>query len=826
MVRGLLRKQRSQLLGRQQSSNKPASPTSVTAGSFGEHGYVEAQYGCCEDDHYESSRSLSPESMSTPLQCVDWMEQLTMDLWGATSDGCDVTHNCATAMPCTVVSKVPYMDKPDHGESKSRSVSGMNTVLPSRNSLTAKESALVKPTPSRNGKHYEFLHDRFLESLLLEQMMMVSDIGSSLSSATESTVDPVRCQSPSTSSVSLQSSFGTDSRSSTTQNNNLEAPRKRLRPADVKVCNHNPYLSSDVSIGSESLATVFSVPPPPPISDTSGLFAPNGSLEPEHKVTTGKSRRRDSGSFVAVNMVELAALQGTAMCNSSDFLHPKCRLQKDKGKGAPIDSVICAVGSEQCLDKLRPKMLLLTQFAVGADGTPQERSVTSRPSTPQPFLSHSIPSISPSRSSRDPPLLVPSVSASLPSPSTAKSTLGRPSPRATMRRRRARSSEYAKDYIETRSVIELRMGFLSMQYGILLRWDTVVTGAISLVVLRKTCSDSFYPSQSAETPSHNGLQSSTSSDLPTPSLLDGVVGDRHAILQRDDRMEISLMEPPFHIPQPWALTSGKSRVPPAFLRVSVPFIIGLPYETRNLSPRWILQLVYQNSVEEMSLQWDAGTECFIPVKFRSASEAGSLASFCYPVPPDWQQCYTTNSFTPRPTPKKLAASSKSASLSLEVRLLSKGNRRIQNLPQRNRLTSSPILVASSRVSLADLRPQPRNGGQVKRINIHIGQHDCAPGETDISSAVIGMELLFESEYAFWVQQELNARRRQDERNTMDTTRSNSDGDCSDGGSREHIKGTCYDWFTWKQVRSNDSIEEYEENRDEKNDSWDWICGVC
>jgi hypothetical protein len=44
--------------------------------------------------------------------------------------------------------------------------------------------------------------------------------------------------------------------------------------------------------------------------------------------------------------------------------------------------------------------------------------------------------------------------------------------------------------VETRSILTLRMGFVSMSYGILLQWDCG-TGLVELIVLRKMCRDDF-----------------------------------------------------------------------------------------------------------------------------------------------------------------------------------------------------------------------------------------------------------------------------------------------------------------------------------------------
>jgi hypothetical protein len=105
------------------------------------------------------------------------------------------------------------------------------------------------------------------------------------------------------------------------------------------------------------------------------------------------------------------------------MVHPDCRLQKDKGRGEPLGRAISAEGQEGCLEKLRQKMKLLIEVSLGED-------------------------------SKGP---------------------------AGMKKRQAKVSEETAEYIETRSMIELRLGFLSMQYGILLRWDAR-SGKIVLVV--------------------------------------------------------------------------------------------------------------------------------------------------------------------------------------------------------------------------------------------------------------------------------------------------------------------------------------------------------
>ena len=107
-----------------------------------------------------------------------------------------------------------------------------------------------------------------------------------------------------------------------------------------------------------------------------------------------------------------------------------CRMQKDKGLGEPIGSAICCTGREACLDKLRHKLQLVTEVKA-----------------------------------------------------------------ATMTRKPAKVAGYYPNHvIETRSWMDLRMGFVRMTYGILLRWNA--ERKVVLVVLRKLCHESFYPAVS------------------------------------------------------------------------------------------------------------------------------------------------------------------------------------------------------------------------------------------------------------------------------------------------------------------------------------------
>jgi len=178
----------------------------------------------------------------------------------------------------------------------------------------------------------------------------------------------------------------------------------------------------------------------------------------------------------------------------SEYLFSKCRLQKDKGKGiSPIGSDICATTRDDCLVKLRSKMELLTQVC-GNSNSAQTQSTTT----------------------------------------------------SSMKRRKAKVTEETVTYTETRSVMDLRMGFLSMQYGVLLRWDTTMTGKVVLVVLRKMAHDSFYRKDCVK-PKRPG-SNSNSRHRQVPECHD----PNHLVVVRPDGTEVTLLGEPYRVPRPLA----------------------------------------------------------------------------------------------------------------------------------------------------------------------------------------------------------------------------------------------------------------------------------
>jgi len=144
------------------------------------------------------------------------------------------------------------------------------------------------------------------------------------------------------------------------------------------------------------------------------------------------------------------------------FLHTHCQLQKDSGKGSPVGSAVTAHGRENAMAKLVEKMDLLAEVE-------QEGSF-------------------------------------------ANAVLTRvPAKNMTSIQRR---KDYDGDddylhneltyqgFIETRSMLAVKMGFMSLRYGVLVHWNKN-SGLAELIVLRKMCSDAFMKTRSPK--ASNGL---------------------------------------------------------------------------------------------------------------------------------------------------------------------------------------------------------------------------------------------------------------------------------------------------------------------------------
>ena len=124
--------------------------------------------------------------------------------------------------------------------------------------------------------------------------------------------------------------------------------------------------------------------------------------------------------------------------SASSFLHTNCRLQKDKGKGVAPGNAIVALGRYDAMKKLGEKIDLLVEME--QDGIWSNAALTRVPSRIM---------------ARDP-----------------------------------KKFEDNHNIVETRSMIGVKVGFVSIRYGILIHWN-IESGQAELILLRKMCHDNF-----------------------------------------------------------------------------------------------------------------------------------------------------------------------------------------------------------------------------------------------------------------------------------------------------------------------------------------------
>ena len=329
----------------------------------------------------------------------------------------------------------------------------------------------------------------------------------------------------------------------------------------------------------------------------------------------------------------------------ASMVHPDCRLQKDKGKGEPLGRAISAEGKEACLEKLGQKMKLLVEVALGED-------------------------------SKGP---------------------------AGMKKRQAKVSEETAEYKETRSMIELRLGFLSMQYGVLLRWGTQ-SGKVVFMVLRKMCHDSFY----SRIPDHvSPKRSTTTKNItwtelePPPLVIRNEIGN-HAIYLRRLGTEVVLVCPPYRIPKPKDFAAS-------ILSVEINNAAGLSRKSR-----WTIAMTFDGHTEVTQLQLNADKHTFVPKRIDSMEwEISPVTSF------------------------DLAG--------LEIRLFEQQKLRRGGVHSR--------LAATMTMPLGGLVAQPSTA-QATSWQLTI---PC----THDPKASLTLSLVHHSDYAHWLYKELDARRREE-----------------------------------------------------------------
>lgn len=389
------------------------------------------------------------------------------------------------------------------------------------------------------------------------------------------------------------------------------------------------------------------------------------------------------------------------------YVHPNCLLQKDKGKGDALGHSLSAKGRESCLNKLREKIALVVQVA----------GEENKPST-------------------------------------------------GMKRRPAKLSQQTSAYVETRSIIELRMGFLSMQYGLLLRWETQ-NNKIMFIVLRKMCHDAFYTKIPAILPDNNLARERKRMALrqlqrdSLPLVIRSSVGNQ-AIYQRMEGTEVVLVDTPFRVPQP-------QEFPPSNLTIIIHSILGLSEHSR-----WTISMTFDGHTEMAQLHHN--------------QDRGFLESLRAPM--KWQlNSDDVNSF-------ELAG--------LEIRLFEQPMQRT-NKYQPPTLPSK--LTTSMTLPLGELVAQPA----AKPSTL---LHLTMPFTHD-SNTQLTLELSHESEYAHWLYKELYARQLEENPDhTMTALLPSSKGLFDSDDVPDFLSVT------------SDSSASYSSTSKSTAELLDWFCGFC
>lgn len=157
-------------------------------------------------------------------------------------------------------------------------------------------------------------------------------------------------------------------------------------------------------------------------------------------------------SFSSVESSLSQSSTSSFLPSAGSFLSPNCKLQKDRGNGYEPGSAITCFGKEASLEKLRAKTAILGQ-AISRD----DKTCAGNDSDTETSMRH-------------------------------RWGVLKPSAKAEMRRGPVKLTKL--DPPETRSILEAKMGFLSLKYGILLQWDKK-EGLVDLVVMRKMVTGAF-----------------------------------------------------------------------------------------------------------------------------------------------------------------------------------------------------------------------------------------------------------------------------------------------------------------------------------------------
>jgi hypothetical protein len=541
-------------------------------------------------------------AMNNPVHWIDWLDS-GMEFFG-----------CGITTPGDVMSSEDENSSSRYGHGYANSLQD----------LQREQDILARKKRHQEllERDYAQLHEDFFDSLLKEEgdQMLASVAAATMSlQRTESGSVSVNAKSSSSFDAgSVASSASETNRTVDAQNSGDSSGHTRTSTksgpsvsSTRTICNRRGSVGKNSrSISNSTTFEVYDEEVDPATSSKNAKSAASSSSS-----TAGK---QSSSSILCIRDI----MAKTELESPALYLHTKCKLQKDKGRGDRLGSSISARGRESTLSKLRDKMKLIVEVS----GELQAAS----------FQNKDL--------------------ASVPPPSTSNGNTpsgygnGFKAMSAGMKRRRAKISSIeqcescmdgAEDgsyMIETRSMIELQLGFLSMQYGLLLRWDAYRTGQVVFVCLRKMCHDSFYTkirsppvvvtttsttrslaSKSTRGDSSTGYPKSTKkqrplqplkneNDLGKPPRMVGATkkhaaapplvvrspkGGNHAIYQRaSGATEVVLVDAPYRVPHPEVFA-------PSILSLDVHRLTGLDPKSR-----WTLIMTFDGDTEIAHLKYN------------------------------------------------------------------------------------------------------------------------------------------------------------------------------------------------------------------------------
>jgi len=292
------------------------------------------------------------------------------------------------------------------------------------------------------------------------------------------------------------------------------------------------------------------------------------------------SSSRDNNNHTNMSSSHTSSKMNNATTvNPVDFFHPECILQKEKQKTSKLVSVgfgsssttdnessnsttPSAIGREKTLIKLQQKLSMLGDIESGKYGKAAEM-----------LRSDAVAFIIKQQEYN-----------------------GTTSKQLVTSKNNKKLPSISK--VETRSILTLRMGFVSMSYGILLQWDTS-SRLVELIVLRKMCRDDFLTrgggndmaaisSSSSSNRAKRDIPLANRPPLPTPKKSDTQVVVHHMGGQDKDRLEDgSKTKPGASTPE-----HGHNRF--AFPRLSLPAVPRLFGESTNTKPQSFLSVSVLN----------------------------------------------------------------------------------------------------------------------------------------------------------------------------------------------------------------------------------------